>query len=300
MFERLDKRLKQAIKNATSNIADKSCKDDDLLVYTYNEFCRHSAANGEDVIKWTQCRVDWIKAHLEEMIAAIDLYPDRPGRERHGQYNRTDASLRKRDRHDGGLDAEPDKYKTNQYEKNIAKAFFRLCRAEPKDYLEIKNEIGDVRDYEVPIFRHGKRNIDLVSTVNEQQLRIIELKNNSSTESMLRCILECYTYSRFLNRKKFNLQFRCEQGKQILLSPVVFAGTSPAEDWEVAQEPLEELMAEIERMDGRVHREEYDADGGVKFDIKVFDPEEYRGVLIRDNLFKEKIDEWFPLKGRKG
>ncbi len=99
-------------------------------------------------------------------------------------------------------------------EKNLAKALF-------KETLE---GIGFIFDYQVPL--KAKRTdkvgeIDLVS-LDKNTIRLIELKKESSQESLLRCALEIYTYSKQLHEKNFKKSFsknnKCVGSEKIKLT----------------------------------------------------------------------------------
>lgn len=63
---------------------------------------------------------------------------------------------------------------------------------------KLTRDIGEIMDYEVPLFNSGNRNIDLISKRGEK-LYLLELKKNRSMETLLRCLLEVYTYSCFVD-----------------------------------------------------------------------------------------------------
>ena len=68
-------------------------------------------------------------------------------------------------------------------------------------------QFGTVFDYQVPLTRDSSNEnkagkIDLVSRKGNE-IYLLELKRPSSTETLLRCILESYTYSQLINTQKF-------------------------------------------------------------------------------------------------
>jgi len=71
------------------------------------------------------------------------------------------------------------------------------------------NFIGKVLDYQIPLKNKQSDNagkIDLLS-FNNGSLNILELKKPDSNETLLRCVLEVYTYWRTINREKLSRDF---------------------------------------------------------------------------------------------
>ena len=84
--------------------------------------------------------------------------------------------------------------------------------------MEIKG-LGRVLDHQVPL--KGKRKdrgsgkIDLVSYARPKTIYLIELKYGKNTETLLRAALEIYTYSRWLDKKKFIRDFEMDPKSDI-------------------------------------------------------------------------------------
>lgn len=86
------------------------------------------------------------------------------------------------------------------------------------------SEFGRILDYQVPL--KVKRSdfagkIDLIS-VKKGKLRVLELKVENSDETMLRCALESYTYSRVLWKEKFLREYGLPPETKIIPTPLVF------------------------------------------------------------------------------
>ncbi|WP_051200666.1 hypothetical protein [Butyrivibrio sp. XPD2002] len=84
--------------------------------------------------------------------------------------------------------------------------------------------IGKIIDYQTPlkdkqISKAGK--IDLLS-VNEDIMYILELKKPDNRETMLRCILECYTYYKIVDQNNLKKSFNCGDVKEIKAAPLVY------------------------------------------------------------------------------
>jgi len=113
---------------------------------------------------------------------------------------------------------------TNQDEKNIA----RLMRRKSRDNCFAFDTLGQVLNFEIPLGekKQGRGNIDLVSYngMDEHPLfYLLELKKADSTESLLRCTLEIYTYFKTIKRPaKFLADFGVPDNTKIILAPLFF------------------------------------------------------------------------------
>lgn len=112
-------------------------------------------------------------------------------------------------------DGVPDSANSNRVEELIAMAIFRQRDLPP---------LGRVRDYQTPL-KNGRGDqagkIDLL-TYDGEIIRILELKKPESRETMLRCVLEGYTYLRTLDHKKLLRDFSLPEDTAIKASPLVF------------------------------------------------------------------------------
>lgn len=84
--------------------------------------------------------------------------------------------------------------------------------------------IGSIIDYQTPL--KAKRNdvagkIDLLS-YDGTYLRILELKKLDNTETMLRCVLEAYTYMEIVNKSELLKSFELPETTFVKASPFVF------------------------------------------------------------------------------
>jgi hypothetical protein len=129
-------------------------------------------------------------------------------------------------------------------EKNIAKRIFTQGSQE-----EIPG-VGIILDYETPLKdtqSNKSGDIDLLAFDKEKNiLRILELKRPDNKESMLRCVLEAYSYSKLVDREKlirdFNRDgnFNIPENTPIVACPLVFRYTSNGKDGFQYQEMQEE------------------------------------------------------------
>lgn len=108
---------------------------------------------------------------------------------------------------------------SNRAEEIMAMQMFNYCKA--GDYFPW---IGKIIDYQTPL--KAKRTdtagkIDLLAYDGET-LRFLELKRPDSEETMLRCVLEGYTYLRTANPAKLLSDFDLPAGTRVVAGPLVF------------------------------------------------------------------------------
>ena len=88
------------------------------------------------------------------------------------------------------------------------------------------NILGEVIDYQTPLKNErddkaGK--IDIVSYNKDiKTVYLLELKKEDNEETMLRCVLEIFTYSKTLDKDKFLEDFNLPKDIKIKASPLVF------------------------------------------------------------------------------
>lgn len=134
-------------------------------------------------------------------------------------------------------------------EEIIAMKMFNYCKNDGGKYIEI----GKIIDYQTPlknvqVDEAGK--IDLLAyNRHDNILRILELKKPDSTETMLRCVLEAYTYLRIVNQRKLIEDFHVaytwiRRTCTVKACPFIFKGSNPHKEYmALAKRPmLGELM----------------------------------------------------------
>jgi hypothetical protein len=103
--------------------------------------------------------------------------------------------------------------KTEQEEKWLAKSM----------YGKRFDVLGEIIDYETPLNNHdsdGAGEIDLLAKPNSSALYLIELKKkDNESDTLLRSVLEIYTYSKIVDTKKLLHDFQF--GENSLVKPVV-------------------------------------------------------------------------------
>lgn len=107
---------------------------------------------------------------------------------------------------------------------------------------------GKVFDYQIPLNatkhdHNGK--IDIVSE-SGNEIFLLELKKPDSNETMLRCVLESYTYSKQLDKEKFLEEYGKAPDTKIVPAPLVFKNSRQHIDFESAEQPfLKELINKL-------------------------------------------------------
>ena len=111
---------------------------------------------------------------------------------------------------------------SNREEEKIAMKLFDLSQNQGKVF----DVIGKIIDYQTPLKdiqtdKAGK--IDLLAYNEEEKiLRILELKRPNSDETMLRCVLEAYTYLKVVDKVKLLKDFGLPENTEIKACAFVF------------------------------------------------------------------------------
>ena len=120
--------------------------------------------------------------------------------------------------HDGVIKNEGSK----REEEKIAMKLFELSQNQGKVF----DIIGKIIDYQTPLknIRADKAGkIDLLAYNEEEKiLRILELKKPDSEETMLRCVLEAYTYLKVVDKVKLLKDFGLPENTEIKACAFVF------------------------------------------------------------------------------
>lgn len=144
--------------------------------------------------------------------------------------------------------------KTNQEEKNLAKKLFNQCKSPDGIHRTPYDFIGAIIDYETPLKNSnsdkGVGKIDLLSVSDDAKcVYLLELKKNDSHESLLRCVLEAYTYSKQVDGVKLKRSFDIPENYEIKPTPLV---SKNGAQWKEMQElkagkkpHLKELMKKL-------------------------------------------------------
>ena len=144
--------------------------------------------------------------------------------------------------HDGIIKNEESK----REEEKIAMKLFDSSKNRGKVF----DIIGKIIDYQTPLKnvrgdKVGK--IDLLAyNENEKTLRILELKRPDSKETMLRCVLEAYTYLKVVDKAKLLKDFGLPENTKIKACPFVFYGKEQYKEIQEDRKNLKELIEKLE------------------------------------------------------
>ena len=145
------------------------------------------------------------------------------------------------DSHDGKI-----KNKDSRREEEIiAMKLFDFSQNQGKVF----DIIGKIIDYQTPLKdtqkdKAGK--IDLLSyNENEKTLRILELKKPDSKETMLRCVLEAYTYLKIVDKTKLLKDFELPEDTTIEACPFVFLDGAQYQEMQQDREHLKDLIEKL-------------------------------------------------------
>ena len=143
--------------------------------------------------------------------------------------------------HDGIIKNEESK----REEEKIAMKLFDSSKNRGKVF----DIIGKIIDYQTPLKnvrgdKAGK--IDLLAyNEKEKTLRILELKRPDSKETMLRCVLEAYTYLKVVDKAKLLKDFGLAEDTVIKACPFVFYGKEQYREMQQDREHLKDLIEKL-------------------------------------------------------
>lgn len=128
--------------------------------------------------------------------------------------------------------------RSNRREEIIAKKMYK------NNYIDI----GKILDYQIPLkdkkeTKAGK--IDLMA-YNDlgKKLYLVELKNDSSEETLLRCALEIITYLKQVDGNRLKVDFDLDSDLEIKSAILIFEGTRPYSDF-VQDKYVNELIKKL-------------------------------------------------------
>lgn len=195
----------------------------------YNEpFVNYTGCCSNTGRPYTEVIAEWLIEHIEELKKIRQITRSA------SYYTGT---------HNGEYDP-----KSTRKEEIIAMEMFNYCKKGGGEYIEI----GKIIDYQTPLKnaqndKAGK--IDLLSyNRHDNILRILELKKTDSTETMLRCVLEAYTYLRTIDTAKLIQDFNknscisIPEETLVKASPLVFVESIQYKEYHEARPKLKYLM----------------------------------------------------------
>lgn len=126
---------------------------------------------------------------------------------------------------------------SNREEEITAMQMFKYC-IDGGEY----DFIGKIIDYQTPLKNSSKDKagkVDLLS-VKDDTMYILELKKKASKETMLRCVMEGYTYLKTVDKEKLIKDFNKEGVvNNVYASPLVFI---KMKQWQEMQEDRPQLF----------------------------------------------------------
>ena len=188
----------------------------------YKDKCINFNGETKDIKEnYSKVIVDYLVKHIEEFKKGLS------------KIKVTRENSYKTKSHNGISDFNFEKRpKGERREEKIAHAMY--CQYKDKSAV-----FGKILDYQVPLKNtsedKGLGKIDLLSVKNgskpkSKKIYFLELKKDyledDSKETLLRCVLEAYTYSQIINKEKlcadFNLPLEKEDNNEFIIAPLVY------------------------------------------------------------------------------
>ena len=213
--------MKTYLKEQIVQMCEEASKD--MKSFYSQNFINYRGKTADDHF-YTEVVAEWLLQHLDKFDEIQQI-------EREKRYDTSS--------HNGIIDRE-----TNRKEEITAKNLFNM----KKEF----EGFGKIIDYQTPLKNtrkdKGLGKIDLLSVNNRTRcVYILELKKEDSKETMLRCVLEAYTYSRIVSRNKLLKDFGIEEGYKLKASPLVYVGSVQYNEFfDNKREMLHELMKKLD------------------------------------------------------
>ena len=198
----------------------------DMKNFYKKEFVNYSGETSDTKEYYTEIIAEWLldNFYLFDTIKMIS---------RESSY--------KVDSHNGIIKDE----NSNREEEKIAMELF--------DYSQNKGVtfdlIGKIIDYQTPLKNVQKDDVGKIDLLayneKEKTLKILELKRPDSKETMLRCVLEAYTYLKIADKTKLLKDFELPEDTIIKACPFVFLDGKQHQDLKDGGENLEKLIEKL-------------------------------------------------------
>lgn len=165
---------------------------------------------------YTEVIADFLCSHITEFIGGVDTI--------------TREETYKTNGHDGI----PDNPKSNRKEELIAMAMY------DKTY----DYVGKMIDYQTPLKNKSNDEVGKIDLLayDGTTLRILELKKPDSDETMLRCVLEGFTYWKTADKTKLLSDFNLPSDTVVKACPFVFKNGKQYQEMEKPHPHLKRLM----------------------------------------------------------
>lgn len=199
----------------------------DIRSFYKQDFVNYARKTKDSKEYYTEIIAEWLLSH-------VDLFNKIKLINREGSY--------RIESHDGKIINQ----ESNRAEEKIAMKLFDYSQNKG----EIFDKIGKIIDYQTPlknIQTDDAGKIDLLAyNEDTDTLRILELKKSDSKETMLKCLLEVYTYLKIVNKVKLLKDFGLPKDTIVKASPLVFFEGMQYKEMQEDRKNLKKLMEKME------------------------------------------------------
>ena len=199
----------------------------DIRSFYKQDFVNYAGKTKDSKEYYTEIIAEWLLSH-------VDLFNKIKLINREGSY--------RIESHDGKIINQ----ESNRAEEKIAMKLFDYSQNKG----EIFDKIGKIIDYQIPlknIQTDDAGKIDLLAyNEDTDTLRILELKKSDSKETMLKCLLEVYTYLKIVNKDKLLKDFGLPKDTIVKASPLVFFEGMQYKEMQEDRKNLKKLMEKME------------------------------------------------------
>lgn len=199
----------------------------DIRSFYKQDFVNYAGKTKDSKEYYTEIIAEWLLSH-------VDLFNKIKLINREGSY--------RIESHDGKIINQ----ESNRAEEKIAMKLFDYSQNKG----EIFDKIGKIIDYQTPlknIQTDDAGKIDLLAyNEDTDTLRILELKKSDSKETMLKCLLEVYTYLKIVNKDKLLKDFGLPKNTIVKASPLVFFEGMQYMEMQEDRKNLKKLMEKME------------------------------------------------------
>ena len=199
----------------------------DIRSFYKQDFVNYAGKTKDSKEYYTEIIAEWLLSH-------VDLFNKIKLINREGSY--------RIESHDGKIINQ----ESNRAEEKIAMKLFDYSQNKG----EIFDKIGKIIDYQIPlknIQTDDAGKIDLLAyNEDTDTLRILELKKSDSKETMLKCLLEVYTYLKIVNKDKLLKDFGLPKNTIVKASPLVFFEGMQYMEMQEDRKNLKKLMEKME------------------------------------------------------
>ena len=198
----------------------------DIRSFYKQDFVNYAGKTKDSKEYYTEIIAEWLLSH-------VDLFNKIKLINREGSY--------RIESHDGKIINQ----ESNRAEEKIAMKLFDYSQNKG----EIFDKIGKIIDYQISlknIQTDDAGKIDLLAyNEDTDTLRILELKKSDSKETMLKCLLEVYTYLKIVNKVKLLKDFGLPKDTIVKASPLVFFEGMQYKEMQEDRKNLKKLMEKM-------------------------------------------------------